>query len=467
MLKDKLTPLLYLANNWISRIGVLLVTSAGIFWLLLLPTYLGGHAANAYLGILLFLLIPVAFFAGLGLIPLGIVLKRRRGWAPTDLPALDWRNPELRKLTVFVGVVSFANLLIGSNLTYRAVEHMDSSQFCGATCHTVMKPEYMAYQVSPHSKVECVKCHIGPGASWFVQSKLSGAGQLVAVTLNSYERPIPTPVRNLRPARETCETCHWPDKYGSDRLRVVTHFSDEGEETKSVLLMHIGGGSEKGAGIHTVHVGKGISIRYAHTDESRQTIPWVEYRRDGESREFLSSKAKKEDIAGMMTREMDCMDCHNRPSHTFELPERALDRGMAAREIAPDLPLIRKVALEVLKKDYGTTEKAEAEIPAAIESFYKEKHPDVFAKRGAEVTRSARSVLGLWQRNVFPEMKVTWGTYPNNIGHNDFPGCFRCHDDDHKSAGGKAIGQDCNSCHELLAMEEKSPKILGDLGLVK
>jgi hypothetical protein len=467
VLKDKLSPLLYLSNNWVSRIGVLLVTSAAIFWLFLLPTYLGGHAANAYLGILLFLAIPAAFFAGLGLIPLGILVKKRSSGWPTDLPPLDWKNTDLRRLAAFVGAVSFANILIGSNLTYRALEHMDSSQFCGATCHVVMKPEYMAYQVSPHSKVECVKCHIGPGASWFVQSKLSGAGQVVAVILNNYERPIPTPVRNLRPARETCETCHWPDKYGSDRLRVRTHFSDEGEETKSVLLMHIGGGGVQGKGIHTVHVGKGISIRYAHSDESRQTIPWVEYRRNGETREFLASKAKKEEIAGMTIREMDCMDCHNRPSHTLELPERALDNAMAAREVKPDLPMIRKVALENLKKEYATTEQAEAVIPAAVESYYKQNHAGVYAKRTADVAASAKAVLSIWQHNVFPEMKVKWGQYPNNIGHNDFPGCFRCHDDEHKSADGKAIGQDCNACHGLLAMEEKDPKVLKDLGLVE
>ncbi len=460
MLKDKLSPLLYLANNWISKIGVFLVTTAGILWLFLLPTFLGGHAGSAYVGILLFVMIPMAFFAGLALIPLGIALRRRKG-APLaeSLPPLSWQNPDLRKLMAFVGAVSVANVIIGSNLTYRAMEHMESVEFCGATCHTVMKPEYTAYKVSAHSRVECVKCHIGPGASWFVQSKLSGAHQVIAVALNNFERPIPTPVRNLRPARDTCEGCHWPDKYGSDRLRVITHFDDKGEESKSVLLMRIGGGGLTGGGIHTAHVGQGVSIRYRHSDEQRQTIPWVEYSRDGKARLFQNAKVKAEEIEKMPLRQMDCVDCHNRPSHTFELPERALDASMAARRIKPDLPEIRKKALDVLKKEYATTAQAESEIPAEIEKAYASQN------REQDVTEAAREVLAIWQRNVFPEMKIKWGTYPINIGHNDFPGCFRCHDDDHKDGAGKAIGQDCNACHQLLAMEEKSPKILTDLGV--
>ena len=241
---DRLSPIILLSNNWISRLGVFMVSAAGVFWLFLLPTYLQGHAGSAYLGILLFLILPTAFFAGLFLIPTGIFLQRKKLTSAVqpalDFPALSWANPSFRRLVIFVGVTTAANVMIAANLTYRAVEHMDSVQFCGATCHVVMKPEFVAYQNSPHSKVECVKCHIGPGASWFVQSKLSGVGQVVAVTLNSYERPIPTPVENLRPARETCEGCHWPDKYGGDRLRVLTHLNDNGEQAKSLRLWQIG-----------------------------------------------------------------------------------------------------------------------------------------------------------------------------------------------------------------------------------
>lgn len=459
--RERLAPLVYLSNNLISRLGVLLVTASGIFWLFLLPTYLQGHAGSAYLGILLFLLIPTAFFAGLALIPLGIVLKRKKDGPgalidPT-LPVISWSNPGFRRLAIFVGVATFANVVIAGNLSYRALEHMEGVQFCGATCHVVMKPEYTGYQNSPHSKVECVKCHIGPGASWFVQSKLSGLHQVVAVALNNYDRPIATPVSNLRPARETCEGCHWPDKYGADRLRVITHFSDEGVATRNVLLMKIGGGSVTGTGIHSAHVGTGVSIRYTPSDRTRQTIPWVEYTKDGKSREFFAAKAKPEDIQKLPVRMMDCVDCHNRPSHTFEPAERAVDNAMASGRIAANLPGVKKQAVEILKRNYTSTEQAQKEIPAAVEQLYKD--------RKADASKAAKAVLAIWERNVFPEMKVTWGTYVNNIGHNDYPGCFRCHDAEHKSKDGKAIEQDCNSCHSLLAMDEAAPKILKDLGV--
>lgn len=467
-LRDRLSPLIYLSNNWISRIGVFLVTAASVFWLFMLPTYLQGHSgASAYIGILLYLALPTLFFAGLACIPVGIIIKKKQLGpnAPMreaiGIASLNWQNPDFRKFVTFIGLATGANVVIAANLSYRAVEHMDSVQFCGQTCHVVMKPEFNAYQNSPHSKVECVQCHIGPGASWFVQSKLSGLHQVFAVAFNTYERPIPVPVANLRPARETCEGCHWPDKYGGDKLRIIPHYTDEGQLTQSVLLMRIGGGNIPGSGIHTRHVGKGIKIRYAHTDRARQTIPWVEYSvRDAAKREYFAEKTTPADVSKMQIREMDCVDCHNRPSHATELPERATDNAMAAGNIVPTIPGVRKVALEVLKKEYTSTAQAEAEIPVAVKKALAGKASD------AEVERSAKGVLSIWQRNIFPEMKITWGTYFNNIGHNDYPGCFRCHDEKHKTQdGAKAISQDCNACHVMLAMEEANPKILKDLGM--
>src|SRR5215469_11855798 len=236
-----LSPVVHLANNWISLTGVVVVTTATIFWLFLLPVTLRGETTNPYLGILAFLTIPAPFFAGLIMIPLGMWIKRRREGRksiyPPEFPPLTWGNHELRKLVYFVGATTVLNIVIASQLAYGAVNYMDSVTFCGQTCHTVMQPEFVAYQNSPHSHVECVKCHIGPGAGWFVKSKLSGVGQVVAVTLHNYPTPIPTPVHNLRPARETCEACHWPQKYGEDRVRIINKFGDDETNslTKTVL----------------------------------------------------------------------------------------------------------------------------------------------------------------------------------------------------------------------------------------
>ena len=417
------------------------------------------------MGVLFFLVLPLLFFSGLALIPIGIALRRRRearrGVLPGEFPPLDWRNLEFRRLVIFIAVATLANVIIGSHYTYAAVQYMDSVSFCGQACHTVMKPQFTAYQDSPHFRVGCVGCHIGEGASWFVKSKLSGVEQVFAVMFNTYPRPIPTPVHDLRPARETCETCHWPQKFGGYRLRIIPKFAEDeaNTATKTVLLMRIGGGTGA-AGIHGTHLGPGVVIEYA-SDRSRQNIPWVRYGdSDGRSTEFAIKEWQPEQLGKLERRVMDCVDCHNRPTHTFDLPEPALDKALAAGRISSSLPMIRKEGARILK---GV--EVAAGIPAAVERVYREQYPAVYQEREKEIKQAAQALVDIFNRNVFPEMKVTWGSYPNNIGHTYFPGCFRCHDGSHASASGKTISQDCNSCHQLLAMEEAAPKIITELGI--
>jgi NapC/NirT cytochrome c family, N-terminal region len=465
-LRQWLSPLVYLSNNWISLIGVVLVTAATVVWLLLLPVTFRGGITHPYLGILVYLMLPGVFVAGLILIPIGIYWKRRKqraaGVYPTDFPPLDFQNRELRKLLAFIAVTTCLNIVITSQFAYSAVTYMDSVSFCGTTCHTVMQPEFTAYQGSPHSRVECVNCHIGAGASWFVRSKLSGVGQVFAVALHNYPTPIPVPVRNLRPARETCETCHWPQRFGGDRFRdIATYGTDENNTvTHTVLLMHIGGGPH-GVGIHGMHLGPGVRVRYFASDEGRQAIPWVEYTSAGHTTVFTAEGAKP-DMSKL--REMDCMDCHNRPTHVFELPERAMDHALSLGDISPTLPFAKKTGVEILKRQYPTASDAAARIPAAFEEYYRNTYPQVYAQRREDIDRSAQKLLAIFNRNVFPEMKITWGTYPNNLGHTDFNGCFRCHDEAHSSRDRKTITQDCTACHNPLAIDEKAPKILTELG---
>src|ERR1019366_763802 len=387
-----LSPIVHLSNNWISLTGVVLVTTTTIFWLFLLPITLRGGTENPYIGILAFLTVPGPFFLGLFLIPLGIWRKRRRegrtGIHPLD-QGVRWSNPEMRRLVYFIGVTTVINIAVASQLSYGAVSYMDTVTFCGKTCHNVMQPEYTAYLNSPHSRVECVKCHIGPGAGWFVKSKLSGVGQVFAVAFDTYPRPIPTPVHNLRPARETCEACHWPQKYGEDRVLIVNKFAGDQANTltKTVLLMKIGGGNG-GIGIHGTHLGPGVLIRYAHADEGRQNIPWIEYNGPGGKTVYATPGAKP-DGGELPKREMDCVDCHNRPTHAYELPERAVDRVMNAGRISPSLPFAKKRAVEILKASYGTRDEAAQKIPAAFESYYRDNYPAIWTQRRAEVTSAA------------------------------------------------------------------------------
>lgn len=462
-----LAPVVYLSNNWISLLGVVVVTTATIFWLFLLPFTLRGEFTHPYIGILVFLLLPAAFILGLVLIPVGIALRRRRehriGAIPESFPPINWQNLEFRRLVLFVGVTTFLNLVITSQFAYGAVNYMDTTTFCGQTCHKVMNPEYVGHANSPHARVDCVACHIGPGASWFVRSKLSGTGQVFYTLFNTYPRPIPVPVQNLRPARETCEVCHWPQRYAFDKLVVIPEYASDmaNTATETVLLMKIGGGNPH-AGIHGAHVGTNIHIRYAASDPARETIPWVEYT-------DAAGKSTVYTVAGQKptqpTREMDCIDCHNRPSHPFQPADRALNEAMNAGSIPSSLPFIKKEALDVVQRSYGSREEAARRIPAAIDAFYRQNYADVYQKNPDQVHRAAQGVLRVYDNNVFPNMRVTWGTYPNNIGHMDSPGCFRCHDGNHVASNANAITQDCNACHNVLAVQEPMPKIMTDLGI--
>lgn len=461
--------IVHFANNPLTFIGVILTTTGGVSWLFMLPLQVTGEAVNPYLGILFFLFCPALFFSGLALMPLGVWLKIRReraaGVAERRWPPLSWDNPELRRLVWLIGIATIANVIIGGHYTYAAVEYMDSPTFCGATCHTVMKPEFTAYQESPHFRVSCTECHIGEGASWFVRSKLSGTRQVFATAFDSYSRPIEQPVHNLRPARETCEECHWPQRFTPYRLRIIDKYAEDEQNTHSqnVLLMKIAGGDRKG--IHGFHLTPGVQIQY-RSDPSRENIPWVQYTAPtGESTEYASEDWDPANADELELRTMDCIDCHNRPTHEFYPADRAMDRALAAGRIDPSLPNVKAKGMEIIQTEYATTEEAEETIPQALSDYYRNERPEVYGARLEAVESSAQGLLQAWQRNVFPEMNVTWGTYRINIGHTDFPGCYRCHDDGHAAEDGRTINQDCSSCHELLAWEETNPEILSELGI--
>ncbi len=474
--KDWARLLYYLSQNTLSLIGVVLTTSSAItliaFWIydFILP-----GPPHPYVGILLFLILPGVFVLGLLLIPVGISLRRRRlqqlGELPTVYPAIDLSTPMVRNSILFIGFATILNIMIFGLASYKGVSYMDSKEFCGLSCHTVMAPEYSAYENSPHSRVECVQCHIGPGAGWFVRSKLSGLRQVIAVTFHTYSRPIPSPVKYLRPARDTCEQCHWPQRFSGDKFILKTNYKDDEKNTPmtTALVMKIGGRASSGSvGIHGRHLDDGSRIHYISTDERRQVIPVVYYTDDnGKTVEYVSTdiKVSKQELEKGEQRTMDCIDCHNRPTHAFELPANAVDLRISRGLISPELPYIHKKALEFLKADYPDRDIAQKQIVEGIENFYRTSYPDVYARKRALVEQSAVNVAKIYLRNIFPDMKMSWGVHPNNLGHNDFPGCFRCHDGSHTSADGRTISNDCTACHNLLAVQEENPKILVDLGL--
>jgi hypothetical protein len=295
--------------------------------------------------------------------------------------------------------------------------------------------------------------------------------QVFAVTFHTYSTPIHAPVKYLRPARETCEHCHWPQRFTGDKFVVKTTYKDDEKNTPltTAIVLKIGGRTWQGSvGIHGRHLAEGSQIRYIAIDDQRQVIPVVSYTdATGKSIEYVSTdiKATSQQLAAGEHRTMDCVDCHNRPTHAFELPESAVNKQMAAGFISPELPFIRKKAVELLKAEYPDRETAKRQIVEGLTSFYRAGYASVYNSRRSLVQQSAESVADIYLRNIFPAMKMNWGVHPNNLGHNDFPGCFRCHDGSHTSADGKTIPNDCSTCHNLLAMEEENPKILTELGL--
>ena len=459
--------LMLLTSHWVSMLGVALVTTAGFSWLFAAPTELRGHTSNPYIGIVLFIIIPVVFVAGLMLIASGLFLARRR--VEKGLLTAANRQTYLRRLAIFFAATTAINIVIGTQGTYRAVEHMETAQFCGQSCH-VMKPEFTAHRNSSHANVLCVDCHVAPGATGWVESKKAGTRQLIDVLFRRVQYPIESALESNRlvPSRLTCEQCHWPQKFDSTKLRVIFHFQADATntQTQTVLTMLTGGGDL--GGIHGKHLSPGIEIHYAAADAKRQTIPWVEYRNrnTGETRSFLADGSTSKSVASLPRYQMQCVDCHNRPTHTFELPERAVDRAMGLGHISPTLPYVKKKAMELLKINYATNQDAASDIPVRLAGFYRDKYPAISSQRASDISKAGAEIADIYNRNVFPDLKVTWGTYPNNLGHTDFPGCFRCHDGSHSTSDKKAtITQDCNTCHEPLAVEEASPGVLKTIGL--
>jgi len=463
-------PALFFGNNPISLAGGAITTASGVtmigYWLVEL---FGRFPDNPYLGIIFFLLLPALFVAGLLLIPVGVLVRRRKlrkaGQIPAEFPKIDLNDKMFRHGLDIVLVTTIANLLLVAMASYRGAAYMDSPQFCGQSCH-VMHPEYTAYKISAHSHVDCVACHIGTGAQAYFSAKVNGTKQLVEVTFNRYPTPIPSPVQNLRPARYICEGCHTPARFVGEKLLVKSTFADDEKntETQTVLVLHLGGQDSLShlTGIHGVHLGH---IEYVATDPTRTTIPWVQKRNaDGSVTEFASSTAGKDAPQGER-RVMDCIDCHNRAAHTFVTAEDALNRAMADGAVSPELPWVHKEGLELLKTSYSSEAEARAKIPQQLQAFYRTQHPEVLAAKAALVKTAGDELVTLYSQNVFPAMKVTWGTHPNHIGHMSYPGCFRCHDGDHTAKDGTSITQDCAACHNLLVVDEARPKVLTDLGI--
>ena len=469
--KNWLRPFFFYGNNPISLIGGALTTASALiligFWVI---EFLGhGGSENPYLGIIVDLCLPALFVLGLILIPVGMVLRQRKlkaaGQIPSVYPQINLADPAFRHGIDFVVIATFINFVIVGTASYRGIAYMDTPNFCGQSCH-VMRPEWTAYPVSNHTGVACTQCHIAPGIQGFVHAKVNGTKQLLMVMFNNYPRPIMADDK-LPPADTTCENCHNPEAYIGDKLLVENSYGDDEKNsaTSTIVLLHVGGRNRFGelSGIHGAHLGLG-KIEYISTDANNQTIPWVrKINANGSITEFDSSDAKGP--ATGQWRTMDCIDCHNRAAHSFDTAEKALNKDMAAGRPSASLPFVHKEGLALIKADYSSEDEAASKIQSGLEDFYRTQYPQIWNAQRAQVDQAAETLVSIYSHNVFPFMKVTWGTHPNNLGHNDYPGCFRCHDGSHNAKDGTSITNDCAVCHNLVAVDEANPKQLTDLGI--
>ena len=455
-------------RNYISLVGAAITLASLVSVVLLFLLEVTSTAENPYLGILTYIVFPSILVFGLFVLVLGAILERRRRhrsieWSVAPYPRLDLNDPHSRRAFFAFLLVTFFFVSASAFGSYRAYEYTESIEFCGATCHTPMKPEFVAYQASPHARVRCVDCHVGPGAGWYVRSKLSGAYQLYSVTFNKYPRPITTPVHNLRPAPDTCEQCHWPEKFFGAQLKTFNHYGYDEKNTlrQTRMLLNVGGGSPvtgQVVGIHW-HMNIANEVTYISTDNQRQVIPWVQIKdREGNITEYYDRNRplSPEQIAVASKRRMDCVDCHNRPAHVYLPPDVAVDQAFAAGKLDLSLPYLKRQAIAALSQTYTTEDEAVKAIATSLDTFYR-TNSEVYGQKGDAIKGAISETQRIYKTYFFPEMKTNWETHPNNIGHLYFSGCFRCHDGEHVSSSGKVITKDCNVCHTVIYDSARLP----------
>jgi hypothetical protein len=454
------TPSLF--RNYVSFVGAAIVIAAIASGTLLFLMEITSSGENPYLGILTYIVFPTFLMFGLGLVAVGMIIerRRRRQKTPEDIlayPKLDLNDPRSRKAFFVFLLTTFFFVSASAFGSYKAYEYSDSVAFCGKTCHSVMKPEYVAYLAGSHARVRCVDCHVGPGADWYVRSKLSGAYQLYSVAFKKFPRPIQTPVHNLRPAPDTCEQCHWPEKFFGAQLKVFNRYAYDEQNSlrQRRMLINVGGGSPTTGLVQGIHWHMNIAneIEYISTDRQRQTIPWVRTKDlNGNVTEYVDRvrPLTAEQIASSERRRMDCVDCHNRPAHAYLPPDLATDQGFASGRLDASIPYLKRKAVEVLTRQYQTNDEALLTIDKSLNEFYRTNYSDLFSQKQAQIKGSIAEVQRIYSTYFFPEMKTDWQTHPNNIGHLNSSGCFRCHDGEHVSNTGKVITNNCNVCHTVL-----------------
>ncbi len=469
--------LLQVFYNWLSIAGCVLAVGGATSVLFFAFVGTLSEQKPAYPGLVLLPPFLVSLL-GLVLVLVGMLReakRRRQGRPPSIHPMISIDLVELTRRRPFFFIVAFTVattsviLTLGSG-TFQLTELTESNEFCGETCHSVMHPEWIRYAESAHAQVKCVECHVGRDAGGYIRSKLSGLERVFAMATGNITRPIPTPVHDLRPARELCAECHTPGRFAGSRHIQRSYFLADEENTPVNLrmLINVGGrgrGSREGSGIH-YHMFVAQKVEYIARDPQRQEIAWVKVTRaDGSTVEYEDSESPidESERASLAVRTMDCLDCHNRPAHRFPPPIDAVNEALADGAISREIPYIKLEAVKALDHDYATTEAAIAGIAETLTTAYREEHPEFVDDGREQLPKAIHAIQALYRNTIFPEMKAKWSAHPDNIGHRDFPGCFRCHNDALESSDGDTIFTTCDRCHLILSQASDWERLSVDL----
>jgi len=450
--------------SWTTISGVMLATISFLLILFTLAiSFIYPSEGGGYLGLFTFIILPVFLIIGLIMIPIGTVRKSRRDkkreiQREVKFPIINLNDPKQQTAVGIFLIGSVIFLMLTALGTNEVFHYTESNEFCGTTCHSVMEPEYVTYHGSAHARVRCVECHVGSGAGWYVKSKLSGVYQVYSVIAKKYPTPIETPVHNLRPAQETCEKCHWPQQFYDPKFVTKKHYLSDEENTEWNIQLLMKTGPQHSAmgqseGIHW-HINPDVKIEYTTSTWKRDTIVEVKYTNlsTGITWTYTDSEAPEvSELATLETRTMDCLDCHNRPSHDYLSPSHFVDNAITAGEISSDIPEIKSVAMGILAREFPTFDSAMNFISARVIRYYKRNYEEYFESNQEEINRSITAIQNGYSKNVFPFMKAQWSAYPNYLGHVESMGCYRCHNDSFKSTEGRVISKDCDLCHSIKA----------------
>jgi nitrate/TMAO reductase-like tetraheme cytochrome c subunit len=381
------------------------------------------------------------------------------------------------QLILLFMVAGFAVALTAGGVA--ALQWTETADFCGR-CHT-MGPELKGHAISAHRELACAECHVEPGIQGWIKAKINGTKQLLEVMTGTFPTPIPPPGHGDLPSTTaTCRRCHdvaaLLENGGPIKFVLKNRFDTNATNTRSsVALVIRPEGLGEGVTTKGIHWHVVSDVEFSASDARSQNIDVVRITDPDGSKSVYVAMSEIHDstnvqpdvdrlLAADRTSRMDCIDCHNRAGHSVPTVSDAVDQALSLGQIDPSLPFIKKAALTTLGGIYASDADADAAINR-ISDYYQAQYPLIARDKAGTIYTAIARLQQIYRLVATPEMKVSTLTYPNNLGHTEYPGCFRCHDGGHyKVVGGRitteTIPSGCATCHTFPQIGANTSAIL-------